>query len=370
MRIGLMLRGIDKRGGSGVYATNLVPELLRQGTEHEWVLLYASEEQLGSVEVSDGVEEVVLRGRNFLSWDQIRVPRFASKDGLDLLFHTKFTVPFFSPVPCVMALHGASWYVIPRCYPWWDVAYIKRLMPWYCRRAAHMVSNSQCTTRDYVNLVGAAADKITTIPLAAAPFFRRVSEAAELERARGKYGLPENFVLSVSAYDPRKNVPRLLEAFARCSREVPCHLVLIGKQCDRFRDDHPDLMEVIGDRLITPGWVDQEDLPAIYSLATVFFFPSLYEEFGIPNCEAMACGTPIVTSTTGAPPDVVGDAGILVHPEDTDGMTVALVELLTNPERRAELSCRGLERSRQFSWERTARRTLDVLERVGGSAAG
>ncbi len=111
-----------------------------------------------------------------------------------------------------------------------------------------------------------------------------------------------------------------------------------------------------------PGWVDQADLPAVYSLATLFFFPSVYEEFGIPNCEAMACGTPIVTANTGAPPEIVGDAGILVDPRDTDAMADALVRVLSEPGLRSELKERGLARSEMFSWERTGRQTLKVLE--------
>jgi len=170
----------------------------------------------------------------------------------------------------------------------------------------------------------------------------------------------------VVAYHPRKNVPRLLEAFSRVqsSARERVELVLVGRDCHRFREDLPELSENLGSRLRIPGWIEQEDLPGVYSLATVFFFPSLYEEFGIPNCEAMACGTPIVTASTGAPPEIVGDAGVFVDPTDVEAMADTLVNVLEDPDLRAALSTRGVQRSSRYSWERTGRETLKALEQV------
>lgn len=364
MKIGIMLRGLDKRGGIGVYARNLVPRLVRLGKRHDWVLLHPSEEQLGMLSLDDAgdVEERVLAAATWLQWDQWRVPAFARRRELDLLFNVKFTVPLWGPVPTVMAVHGMSWYVIPRCYSTLEIAYIRLAMPRYAARAAHLVSNSRCTTDDYVRILGVPRDKITTAHLAAADHFGRVADQAELDRVRQRYGLPDSFVLSVGADDPRKNVPRLLEAFARCHERVPCKLVLVGRGCERFRQKLPGVMARCGDDLVFPGWIPQEDLPAVYSMASVFFFPSLYEEFGIPNCEALACGLPVVSSSVGAPPEVVGDAGILVDPHDVDGMADALFEVLSDGEVRASLARRAAARSALFSWDETARRTLRALE--------
>ena len=369
MQIGVMLRGVDKKGGTGVYARNLVPELLDQGRDHRWTLLYSSPAQLGSFGAAANVREVVLRSRSALWWDQVLVPRYTRTTRLNVLFHTKFTVPLLGGTPAVMALHGASWYTEPSLYKWWDVRYIRLVMPLYCRKAAHLVSNSQCTTNDYVNLVGSNPENITTVPLAASELFRPISDDQQIERVRHRYKLPAEFLLSVVAYDPRKNVPRLLEAFAKCRRRRPCKLVLVGKDCTRYREELPELMSEVGKDVITPGWVEQSDLPALYSMATVFFFPSIYEEFGIPNCEAMACGTPIVSASTGAVPEVVGNAALTVDPHDTDAMADALVRLLNDADLRRQLSERGLERSKMFSWKRTARETLRVLEGVGHADA-
>lgn len=371
MKIGIMLRGVDKRGGTGVYARNLVPRLLDLGQEHEWTLLYQADGQLETFDLPANARGVVLHAGNSIYWDQVLVPRYARREGLDVLFNAKFTLPISRPsgVAQVMSLHGASWYVIPECYPWWDVLLTKLMMPRYCRAADRLVSNSMCTTTDYEKYVGVEPGKISTVPLAASDHFRRITDIETLNDVRSKYGLPETFVLNVGGYDPRKNVPRFLEAFLHCRRDDDVKLVLVGKGCERFRGDVPELFERLGDSVVLTGWVDQRDLPAIYSLATVFFFPSLYEEFGIPNCEALACGVPILSSNTAAPPEVVADAGILVDPTSVEEMARALETLLSDEELRRDLSVRALERSKLFSWDRTARETLRVLAEAGAARA-
>ena len=362
-----MLRGVDKRGGSGIYAQNVVPELLRQGRDLEWLLIYRERSQLGSFALTPNARELVAPSPHPVAWDHIAVPRVARREQVDVLFHTKFTVPLRGSTPSVMALHGASWYVEPWFYPWWDNLYIRLAMPLFCRRAAHMISNSVCTTQDYVNLIGADRSKITTVPLAAAPIFHRVTDGAELTRVRERYGLPEEFILSVSVLDARKNAPRLLRAFDLARRTHPCALVLAGAERATVAARYPEVAHLLGDAVICPGWVQQQDLPAIYSMAKIFFFPSIYEEFGIPNCEAMACGTPIVTANRAAPPEIAGDAALLVDPLDVDAMAAALVRLLDDGTLREELSRRGLARSRRYSWSETARVTLDVLRTVAHS---
>ena len=368
MRIGVMLRGVDKKGGSGIYAQNLVPELLRQGSDVEWVLIYSNASQLGSFELPSRAEEVVVPSVHPVSWDQLAVPRFARRRHVDLLFHTKFTVPLRGDVPAVMALHGGSWYVEPSFYPWWDNLYIRTMMPLYCRRAIHMISNSECTTEDYVNLIGADRRKITTVPLAAAPCFRPIIDAAELARVRRRYHLPDGYILSVSVLDVRKNVPRLLRAFHLARRSHPCHLVLVGADRSAVAARFPEIAELLDDHVICTGWVPQHDLPAIYSMARIFFFPSIYEEFGIPNCEALACGTPILTANRAGPPEIVGDAGLLVDPLDVEAMRAGLVRLLEDEPLRQDLSRRALLRSRLYTWRETGRRTLEVLRVVAGRA--
>lgn len=367
MKIGVMLRGVDKQGGTGVYARNLLPYLFELGSGHSWRLIYQSEDQRNFFDVPAGGEQAVLTAKSAVYWDQVLVPRYAQRDNLDVIFNTKFTLPL-RPLPGVsrvMALHGASWYVIPECYDWWDVWQIRLLMPLYCRTADFLVSNSECTTKDYIQLVGADPQKIVTIPLAPAEDFRRIESRDLLEDVREKYALPKRFVLSVAAYDPRKNVPRLMEAFAASDIPEEVHLVVVGRDCERYKSELPGLAQQLGERLFFPGWVEQEDLPAFYNLAEVFLFPSLYEEFGIPNCEAMACGTPIITAETGAPPTIVGDAGILVDPLDIEEMAGALEQVVRDASLKKRLSVAAIERSKDYSWRRTASRTLDVIEAAG-----
>jgi glycosyltransferase involved in cell wall biosynthesis len=187
---------------------------------------------------------------------------------------------------------------------------------------------------------------------------------------RLRYGLPERFMLYVGAIEPRKNLPRLVEAFAQARRQGLAHeLVCVGPYGWSSRDlyDHVNRLGLRRSVHFT-GYVPAEDLPAIYSLSEFFVFPSLYEGFGLPVIEAMACGTPVITSNTSSLLEIAAGAADTVDPHDGDALAAALVTLGTSVERRRELAARGLERAQQFSWARTAKEMLALYRRVAGVA--
>lgn len=363
MRIGIMLRTLAERQGIGVYTHCLIDELLRLDTVNEYVLFYRDDTFLGRYADPPRVKECVVKARNKALWDQVAVPRAARRARVDVIFHTKFTVPLFSSIPSVMTLHGASWFVRPELYEnKLDLAYIRAVMPLYCRKASRILANSDLTRDDFIRILHVPADKITTTHLAAGPHFKPIDDAAALEAARSKYKLPERFVLSVIKYDPRKNFENLIAAFRLLRRTCPdAKLVVAGNGCDRYVAEYGLDDDGTSEHVQFLGFVDQAELPLLYNLAYCKFFPSVYEEFGIPTCEAMACGCPPVVARTGALPEIAGDAGIAVDPFDPPAMAEALAGLWRDPEQRAMLSRRSLERARQFTWRRCAERTLAVL---------
>jgi glycosyltransferase involved in cell wall biosynthesis len=359
-----MLRSIDEDKGTGIYSRNLIPRLLEVDHETEYVLMYRSPRFVGHFASYPNVTEIHLNLPTKPLWDQVGVPWLARRYGLDLIFNTKATVPLSTATRTVMMLHGSMPFVHPEFFHPLDVAYLRRMMPLYLRKATHVISNSWLTTHDFVTLLGVPCEKVTTIHLAADDQFRPITDPEALARVRAKYRLPEHFILSVTKYFPGKNVPTLIRAYAALPPSLRRGLVLIGPRVSRYLDEMELRGTALEREILTPGWVNQDELPAVYSLAQLFAFPSRYEEFGIPNIEAMSCGCPVVSSNTAGIPEVTGGAALLVPPLDVEALTDAMTRVLSDGELRCSLRQRGLDRARDFDWRTTAVRTAEVFQQV------
>jgi glycosyltransferase involved in cell wall biosynthesis len=373
MRIGVMLRSLDEKGGVAVYSRNLVRALLDADRLNEYELFYRSAIHLGQFAGQANVREHVISARGKALWDQVAIPRICRDRRVDVLLHPKFTLPLLTRVPSVMVVHGADWFLpeAARFYSRLDRAYMRVFMPLYLRRAAAVISVSRLTTDDFERLFSLPKGKVQTVYFGAAQHFRRVNDAAALAHVRAKYRLPERFILTLSkrAGDTRKNMRRLFDAYERMHDQVPHKLVVGGLGCERFRDDYGLPAAGWGRDVIFPGYLDQADLPAIYSLCDLYLYPSNQEAFPIPIAEAMACGVPIVTSAANGLQEIAGEAAVLVDPGDVGAIAEASLQILTDPGLSSRLSAAGLARSRLFSWATCARSTLEILEAVGGDDA-
>ena len=369
MRVGIMLRTLDEKGGVGVYTRNLLRTLLELGERHEFVLFYRNADHVGEFDGRANVHEQVIRAPNKAVWDQLAIPRACRRHEIDVLLHPKFTLPLATSVPSVMVLHGADWFLpdAARFYSRADRAYMRVFMPLYLRKAAAVISVSQLTTDDFERIFRLPPGKVRTVYFGPADQFRSVPDAARCEEVRRKYGLPERFILTLAKLkgDERKNLRGIFGAYQRIHGSVPHKLVIGGLGCERFRVDYHLPSDGWGGDVIFPGYLDQADLPAVYRLSELFLYPSNQEAFPIPLTEAMACGVPIVTSRVNGLQEIAGDAAVLVDPRDPDDIAAGVRRVFADPGLRARLSAAGLERSQQFSWEACGRRTLEILESVG-----
>jgi glycosyltransferase involved in cell wall biosynthesis len=240
-------------------------------------------------------------------------------------------------------------------------------MPRFLRRAAAIIAVSENTRRDVTRLMGIPAEKIVVIHEGVNPAYHGAIAAGEVARVRQKYHLPARYLLFLGTLEPRKNIGVLLEAYhALLARDdsVP-RLVVAGRKGWLFEPVFQKVEALgLGERVSFTDWVPEADTPALVAGAEVFVYPSLYEGFGLPPLEAMACGTPVITSTASSLPEVVGDGGLLVDPHDAAGLAQALERLLADDALRADLRGRALARARQFTWEAAARQTLAVYAQV------
>jgi glycosyltransferase involved in cell wall biosynthesis len=380
LRIGLMLRGVDEYDGAGVYIRHLCDALFEVDRLNQYVLFYMREDQLGRYAHLPNVKERVVRAPGKLLWDQVYLPRVARRENLDVLFHHKFSIPIVAPCPTVVQQRGTEYWTFPQYYTGLsdrvNRLYNMATIPLFCRRAARVLTNSYSLAAELQALAGVPPEKMSTVYAAADDRFVRITDRTTLERVRLKYDLPssEFFLMVVKGYAriensskelcPRKNVEGALKAFAQVSATAPdCPpLVILGagvanrltpKVLRQYVD--PNMVRVL-------GLIDHADMPAVYSLAGALLFPSYYESFGIPLVEAMACGCPVITSNAPACPEVVGDAALVVDPNDVEGLVQAMLRVIREPRLVAELRLRGVKRAQQFSWHDSARRLLAELE--------
>jgi glycosyltransferase involved in cell wall biosynthesis len=368
MRIGVMLRALDEQGGIGVYAANITRELLDLDGENEYVLFYRNRGNLGRFAGHPCVSEVYVWAPNKALWDQVAIPLACLRHRVNVVFHPKFTVPFLAPCKTVMVVHGADWFIPDQAqfYGFWDVRYVRLVMPWYFRRASRVISVSRLTTENFQKALDPPPGKLETIYFAPARNFGPVPPGAQRQRVRNRYGLPERFILTLTKLGDgnRKNFSGLIRGYARYHAEArrPLKLVIGGKGCERLVEDYDLPADGYGEDLVFPGWIDQGDLPAVYSSADLFLYPSNLEAFPIPITEAMACGTPIVTSRANGLEELAGDAAFLVDPRRPDEIGRGVARVLEDEALRANLSRKGRERAPLFNWDECARKTLETIE--------
>jgi glycosyltransferase involved in cell wall biosynthesis len=370
MRIGITLQSLDPTwGGIGIYTQEIVRHLLAHDRDSEYVLIYpgfgAPRKLYGQYRKYRNAVEVETYFSRIPSgsyWDQVVVPRVAARYGVHVLFNPFLSVPLRGSFGKVMVVHNVEYHTVPKVYDW------KMYTRWFLLEkmilpaADRVISISHAMTEDFRKTVRYPIENVRTIYHGVSRRFRPVEDKAILEIAREEYLLPSDFLLFVGHLYPQKNFATLVRALRRIRRDVPHALVVVGRPRWKY-DTDLRLVEELGlrDRVHFLYYVPNDDLPALYTMATCLVYPSLYEAFGLVQLEAMACGCPVIGARAGAIPEVVGDAGLLFEPHDVDALAQALLRVIEDGALRADLVGRGLARAARFTWGECAAQTLAVL---------
>jgi glycosyltransferase involved in cell wall biosynthesis len=363
--------------GSGQYLLHLLSVLTKVDTQNEYILLGPQpleDERVASLPFPYKVRSApgpTTRNENIekLVWEQLTGPAAARQAGVDLFHVPYFAPPLLPRTPTIVTIHDA----IPLRLPAYQQgAKVKAYMRLVARAAPHadmVITVSQHAKQDIMDTLNIPAERIRVIYEAAGDECQPITDPTVLTEARARYGLGERYVFYLGGLDQRKNVSQLVRAFAQVYHKLgdPNLQLLISGNPDRlqgafFPDFRPIASEHnIADKMIL-RFVKDEDKAAIYSGASLFVFPSLYEGFGLDPLEAMSCGTPVVCSNRTSLPEVVGDAALTVDPENTDALANAMYRVLTDETLQADLRTRSLQRAARFSWHKTAAETLAVYE--------
>lgn len=299
-------------------------------------------------------------------WEQLVQPWAARQARADLLHDLAFVAPLLTARPTVLTVYDLTFVLFPGAFNRLNRRYLSLMTPLSARRARRVIAISESTKRDLVRLAGVPAEKIDVVYPALEPDMRRASAQA-VAAFRRQRGLPERYILYVGTLEPRKNAVSLVHAYGELRRRqaLPHRLVLAGGKGWRYENIFAAIEEYgLRDDVLLPGYVADEELPLWYSAAEMFVYPSLYEGFGLPVLEAMACGAPVITSSVSSLPEVVGDAGLLVEPTNVAQLADSIMRVAANDAVREEMTAKGMARASQFSRARMAEETLAVYRRA------
>ncbi len=361
MKIAFSARGLSVPfGGVHQLIKSLIPALAKQRGDDELFIFYNQEKFLG---LAPDCSEIVIKGNNRLWWDQILLPRMLRRLRIDAVVCPKNVAPFLANCRCYIGITDLAHFDRQlNAYPFLDTMYMRILLPLSVRKATAIFAISENTKKDIIRYTGCDPEKITVTYLAADKIYRSVNNSEQLQNVKQKYAIPQKFIMYVGSLSPRKNIIRLLEAFSSIHKKIPHNLVLTGSKSWKDSSVYHTMRRLnLGDRIKKLGYVENEDMPALYNLADAYVYPSLYEGFGLPVLEAMQCGCPVVASNATSIPEVAGDAAILVNPLDTNALADAIYNVLTDDRLRKKLISSGFKQAERFSWDSTANIMLETI---------
>ncbi len=377
-RIGIdVTSAISQRAGIGRYTRELVKAVLIESKDDQFTLISARRPHNAQVEnpflssPSNAVYKEIPINERWLHriWYRLKIPlsvqNFTGR--LDLFHSPDFVLPPISKkTPTLLTVHDLSFIRFPETFTPALITYLNRIVPWSINRATHILADSQATKDDLATHWNVPREKVSVLYSGVSDMFKPITDPHSIKKVHKKYNLGEKpYLISVGTIQPRKNYQMLIRAFRPVAENFPNDLIIVGGK-GWMHDQILDEVEIQGlsGRVHFLGFVDDADLPALYSAATLFTSPSLYEGFGLPILEAMACGVPVMASDVSSMPEVVGDAGVLLPAKDTAAWSQAMMDLIEDMSRRTKLVGAGFLRARKFTWSKSARELVTIYDQL------
>ncbi|MFN8345313.1 MAG: glycosyltransferase family 1 protein [Spirosomataceae bacterium] len=374
MRIGIEAQRLFRphKHGMDVVALELIRALQRTDTQNEYFIFVKPDTDRKCLQSTDNVKIIEIPSTNYAVWEQVQLPRFARKYNLDVLHCTANTAPVFCKIPLVLTLHDVIFLEktdkksSASAYQRYGNMYRSWLVPHVTQKASQVVTVSQYEKGQIKNQLPLQEEKISVVYNGLSTYFQRKPTEAQVALVKQRYHLPQRFLLFLGNTDPRKNLKKVLKAFAELAeKQSDIELVITGLSEEVIESELTKQGKLpLRRRIRCIGYVPFYLLPIIYREAEAFLYPSLHEGFGLPILEAMSCGTPVVTSTSTAMPEVAGDAAYLVNPHDAKDILRGIEAALTHDALRSTKVSAGLKRVNQFSWDRSALQMQQIYQSI------
>lgn len=372
MRIGIEAQRIfrKKKGGMDVVAVEIIKSLQKLDKDNEYII-YASPNADSSYSISETSNFKIkfVKGFTYFDWEQISLPLQAKKDKLDLLHCTSNTAPLWGPVPTLVTIHDII-YLEKREYPvnvnWYQRLgnyYRSIVVPGVVARSEQIITVSEFEKKNLLSHFELDDSKVKVVSNGVNEVFRKVYDKEVLNKVKEKYRLPEKFIFYMGNTEPRKNLRNMLKAYSILTQKQSAAPSLVITNITR--EYLANVLEDIGEekiagKIILTGYADFKDLPALYTLADFYVYPSFREGFGLPILEAMACGTAVITSNTSSMPEIAGEAALLVDPLNPESIAGAMQEYMLDDELKLEKIRKGQLRYRHYTWDASAKKLLDI----------
>lgn len=367
LRIGIDATAIpSRRVGAGNYIFNLVRKLAEIDAENQYFVFSKpahivewnlDKPNFSFLPISVGI--LPLR----LAWEQTVLPAIVRRYKIDVLHSPHYTIPLLNPSRSVVTFCDMTFFLYPKLHSFWKRVFFNSMMRISSRRASGIITISESTKRDLLCIFKGISNKVHAIPLGVDSIFSPIKDQNSIRQICSRHGLQMGeYILFVGLLEPRKNIPILLHAFRELvDRGIQKRLAIVGKRGWMYDNIFSTVQSLdLRDFVVFTNYVPEEELPYLYNGACLFVYPSFYEGFGLPVLEAMSCGTPVVTSNISSMPEIVGDAGLLVDPYNVRQLANAILRIVDDDDYRRSMQERGLQRAAQFSWEKTARKTINV----------